>query len=557
MLALTVSVVAVLALAACSTGSASSGSGGAVRAGGSITVAVDEPLAGFNPLYTNDSETVLGQMLDQVWPHLFIVEPNLTQKLNTALLTSAKVVKTSPQTVIYRINPRATWSDGVPISAADFSYNWKALSGDPTYRDVGGARFQPYETAGYSQIKSVTGSGRGKVVTVVFRTPFSDWQSLFTPMIPAHIAEKVGFNQGFQNFGPAERVSGGPYEMQSYSPGQDLVEVRNPHYWGTPGKLDKIIFRFIVDDSAAPPAVQNGEVNVVNPTLASSSYYQAVKAVPSFKVSVRPSLAFQHLDFNEANPYLARHAIREAIAAGTDRADIVRRIADPMGIALSPLNNRIYMPTQPQYRDASGGRGAFNPGRARTLLRQAGMTMGADGYFHPRFGPEKGQDFSLTVTTTTGVPVRTQIEELFQAEMRTVGVKISVKNYPSNVMFGSIAPRGQFDIIEFAWAGSPFPSGNQSIYCSYSGGAACGENWDHSADSRVDALFDQALRATSPSRAAALYNRIDSVLWQDMATLPLFQQPELFGWSTSYGGVVPNTSDTGLLWNAGQWGLKA
>ena len=72
---------------------------------------------------------------------------------------------------------------------------------------------------------------------MVFATPFSDWKSLFgggTPMIPAHIAEKVGFNSGFQNFGPAVQVSGGPYEIQSYTQGEDLVEVPNPHYWGVP-----------------------------------------------------------------------------------------------------------------------------------------------------------------------------------------------------------------------------------------------------------------------------------------------------------------------------------
>ena len=84
-------------------------------------------------------------------------------------------------------------------------------------------------------------------------------------MIPAHIASKVGFNNGFQTFGPAVQVSGGPYEIQSYTQGQDLVEVRNPHYWGVPGKLSKIVFRFITDDTQIPPAMQNGEVNLANP----------------------------------------------------------------------------------------------------------------------------------------------------------------------------------------------------------------------------------------------------------------------------------------------------
>jgi hypothetical protein len=32
-------------------------------------------------------------------------------------------------------------------------------------------------------------------------------------------------------------------------------------------------------------------------------------------------------------------------------------------------------------------------------------------------------------------------------------------------LFGSIAPKGMFDIIEFAWVIAPFKSERQAIYC--------------------------------------------------------------------------------------------
>jgi len=40
-------------------------------------------------------------------------------------------------------------------------------------------------------------------------------------------------------------------------------------------------------------------------------------------------------------------------------------------------------------------------------------------------------------------------------------------------------------------------------------------------------------------------------------TLPLFQQPQLTTWTSTYGNVIPNTSSVGLTWNAQTWGLKA
>ncbi len=528
-----------------------------MKSGGTLTYALDEDIAGFNILQADDDEFVLQEILDQVWPSVYIVQPNLSLALDTNVVTSATVTNQNPQTIVYDINPKATWSDGTPISAQDFIYNWQSQSGNPKYTDVGGKAFLPASTAGYSQIKSVTGSNNGKTVTVVFSKPFGDWKSLFAPMIPAHIAQKVGFNSGFQNFGPSVQVSGGPYEIQSYTQGEDLVEVPNPHYWGVAGKLGKLVFRFITDDSQIPPAIQSGEVNLANPALASVAFNDAVKSISNTTTSVIPGLEFQHIDFNEANPYLALANVRHAIAYGTNRAQMVQRIVGPLTSAIQPLENRIFMPTQPQYSNTSGGYGAYNPSMAKTLLSQSNMTLGSDGYFHPNFGPDKGKDLTLSISTTSGVPVRAEIEQLFQASMKAIGIKINIQNYNANTLFGTVGPKSEFDIIEFAWVSTPFASGNQPIYCSYTNASVCGENWDHYANSQVDSLFDQALSTVNDHDAAVLYNQIDTILWKDMVTLPLFQQPDLYSWSNTYGNIIPNPSNIGVPWNAQVWGLKA
>jgi len=558
-LALTAAAAASLLLAACggsSTAPNSSASGG-VKSGGTATFALDEDVAGFNILQADDSEFVLQEINDQIWPQIFITPPNLTPTLDTNVVTSATVTNTSPQTVVYKINPKAVWSDGTPMNAADFIYTWQADSGNPKYKDVGGAAYLAASSAGYNDIKTVTSSNGGKTATVVFSAPYGDWRSLFSPMMPAHIAEKVGFNNGFQTFGPAVQVSGGPYMIQSYTKGEDLVEVRNPKWWGTPGKLSKIVFRFILDDSQQPPAVQNGEADMVNPLAASLAYYDSVKNIPGFTTKVDPGLEFQHMDFNESNPYLANVNVRQAIAYGTNRQQMITRIISPLDPSIKPLENRLWMPTQPAYQDTSGGLGAYDPAKAKALLTAAGMTMGSDGYFHPSTGPEKGQDLSLSISSTTGNEVRAQIEQLFQANMKSIGIKLIIKNYDASTLFGTVLPKGEFDISEFAWVLTPFDSSNQPIYCSYTNASVCGENWDHYANPTVDALLSQASATINTTKAAALYNQVDTILWKDMVTLPLFQAPQLFGWSTKLGNVIPNTSSVGIPWNAEDWGTKA
>ena len=141
--------------------------------------------------------------------------------------------------------------------------------------------------------------------------------------------------------------------------------------------------------------------------------------------------------------------------------------------------------------------------------------------------------------------------------MKAIGVKINIQNYPAATLFGTVLPKGEFDITEFAWVLTPFASANQSIYCSYTNASLCGANWDHYANKQVDTLFDQALSTLNATQAASLYNQIDGILWKDMVTLPLFQNPDVYGWSTKYANIVPNPSAVGISWNANAWGLKA
>ena len=191
-----------LALAACggggssssnnngTTGATTSSVGGStklisVKSGGSLTFALDEDLAGFNVLNLAQNEFVLQEILDPVWPSVFITPPSLKPQPDSNLVSSVKLTKKNPQTVVYKINPKAKWSDGVPINADDFIYNWQAQSGSAKFTDKGGKPFEPASTSGYNQIKSVTGANGGKTVTVVFSKPYGDWKALFSPLIPA------------------------------------------------------------------------------------------------------------------------------------------------------------------------------------------------------------------------------------------------------------------------------------------------------------------------------------------------------------------------------------
>jgi peptide/nickel transport system substrate-binding protein len=539
--------------------------------GGTATMALDETLAGFNINTSAAAEFVLQEIMNMVWPQAFIVNAKLQPVLNTQLLTSAAQTSTSPQTIVYKLNPKAVWSDGTPMTADDFIYFWQAQSGNSAYTDVGGKPYDDASTSGYNQIASVVGSDpangaacapgttadrnvglcpNGDTITVTFKPSYADWKALFGDIVPAHIARTVGWNTGFA--GPAQTISGSWYSITSYNENQSLVLTRNPKYWGTPGKLDKIVFQFFSDDTQLVPALQNKEVNVINPSTVNLSIVQTADQVAGTTKATLPGLEFEHFDFNQSDPYLAKLAVRDAIAYGVNRQTIINRTVGEIAKGIKPLGSRMYVASQSQYKATNF---PFSDSKAVADLKSLGFKK-VGSYFEPNYGPQKGQPLTFTIQSTSGNTIRASTEELFQAQMKAIGIKINIQNYDASTFFGTNLPMGEYQIGEFAWVTTPFVSGNESIYCSYTNTQNCGENWTHSSEPAVNKLMASGAAASSSTTEASDYNKADALLWKNMVTLPLYQKPQFFAWSNNLKGVVPNTSSTGVTWNANDWYLS-
>jgi peptide/nickel transport system substrate-binding protein len=123
-----------LGLLASACGGNAGGSGTQVTyvgvAGGAISYGMTESVSGCNPNTVEGNTPGTLTVLGAVLPSSFVVGANGTPQANLEL-TQAEVVNLNPQTVVYTLNPKAEWSDGAPISAADFKYAWEQQRGDP------------------------------------------------------------------------------------------------------------------------------------------------------------------------------------------------------------------------------------------------------------------------------------------------------------------------------------------------------------------------------------------------------------------------------------------
>ncbi len=82
------------------------------------------------------------------------------------------------------------------------------------------------------------------------------------------------------------------------------------------------------------------------------------------------------------------------------------------------------------------------------------------------------------------------------------------------------------------------------------------QDWTGYSSSQFDQLVDTASQQLNPNTAAGYYTQADTMLWDDMVSLPLFAEPTAVVWSRKIGGVMPMPRSDSLLWFAQLWAVR-
>jgi peptide/nickel transport system substrate-binding protein len=550
--------------------------------GGTVTVAVASLPTQFNPWTPAGSNPVTEMVMEQVWPQAFVTGPRMVVHAYPGLVVSAELTGLNPQTVVYTLAKGARWSDGVPITAADFAYNWKMLL------RLGPRLPSTFPLAGYEDITSVTGSNGGAVVTVTFAKPYADWMALFSDLVPAHIAERYGWEKAFAGAPLGHLVSGGPFVITTIIPGRELVLTRNPLFWGKPAHLAHIVFEVIPTRSATLRALADGAVDIaeVSPGSAVTNLVNE-----SDDLVARHSLTetLWQLAFNCADAVTGQVVVREAIAKAIARSQL---LADSVGLLTADAwtsGNRIYAARQPGEASNDSAYLAANTAEADELLAQVGYTLNADGLAVTT----SGTPLVLALTGPSGDPAITAAENEIQAELLAAGIELRIHNVPLDELLASVLPQGRYELAIVPYLESAFPSTMAPLYTDPVGPTPVtptGTSTSTSApavatvpstyiagtesepgavvagavtrdvlgynDPTVDELFAEAQSQLNASANAGLYNEIDTLMWQDLPTLPLFQEPATLVQRIAVVNVSDTSTWAGPMWDAEDWAIQ-
>src|SRR5581483_6815243 len=267
-------------------------------------------------------------------PELFFYDAEAVPSINKAYLDSAELTARDPkQVVTYKINPKATWSDGTPLTEADFEAQWKADNGT-------GKDYRISSANGYENIESVAKGADDREVVVTFGRPYADWKGLFSPLYPAATNnDPKTFNEGWIGQMPA---TAGPFKFAGVDEtAKTLTIVRDDKWWGDRPKLDRIVFRAIPGDGQID-ALINGEIDFMDVGPDANKLRRATDA-SGIRIHRAGGPQFRHITINGSGEILKDQKVRQALGMAINRDQIAKSLLGPLGVEAKPLQNHIFM----------------------------------------------------------------------------------------------------------------------------------------------------------------------------------------------------------------------
>jgi peptide/nickel transport system substrate-binding protein len=439
-------------------------------------------------------------------------------------------------TYTIHLKPNLEWSDGQPLTSADVAFTanlWKNKN------------YAAMSKVGYTDIASVD---TPNATTVVFHLkkvfpPFLNaWANYYAP-VPKHILAGVDPSKvGVGAFLHDPKAYSGPFMLKQWVSGDHITEVKNPHYFrsGYP-YLNGIVFKIVPDQNTQILALQAHEADIGY--FLPITQYNQLKNMPGFKLtmgSVPPG--WEAIWLNETNPILKSVQVRQALAYGLNRQQMVTNVWHGMAKLIAngqPQGDVSYDPNTKPF--------PYDPEKAASLLKQAGWTKGSDGFLH-----KNGKLFELTYSTTANNPWRAQDEQIVQADWGKLGVKVKIVNYPASTYFGQIVPGGKADAMEFEELNLPAPGLYLPNIFECDKAPPNGQNYTHFCSTQVDSLLKKALTTVDTSKRIALYQQAGQVIAKDAPMVFLYQPPNLALNSTRLHNYNQNNFayDT---WNAWEW----
>ena len=460
-----------------------------------------DPAIGYDPFSWTGEHAIFSSLLDYA---------AATGRAGTRLVpgVAASMPRVTNGGRIYTIHlrPRVFFAPPVrrEVTAADFKYSIERALAKRTAGPM-------YQSPFFSPISGVTAFWSGKAAhirgihvlnryTIQFRldTPDLAFENILALPFADAVPREVVARYGNKHFGD-HAVGTGPYVLQSWHHGRQMVLVGNPLYFrpGLP-HVPRVVIQFNVDDHLQILRAERNQLDLPG-NLVTSADYLALRTGQYRKQLVSlPDIGVWYLAMNtQMAPFKNNVTLRRAFNMAIDRTRLIRFVngrAVPMYGILPPT-----MPgANPAFRYYK-----YDPASAAKLVRQAG------------YAPGKLQ---LTMLYISG-PDTDKVADSIRSDLAGIGVKVTLKGVSADTAYGTVYTPGKTAFTLFHW-GQDYPDPSDFfdpiLSCNASSNAA------QFCDPAVDRMGNHARADTNPAHRYSTYRKMELAVMAQAPWVPLY-----------------------------------
>lgn len=428
-------------------------------------------------------------------------------------------------TYTFRLEENVKWHDGEPFTAEDVKFTIEAIM-DPENGSENAPNFEDVEEI--SILDEHTISFRLSAPNVAFL----DYMTM--AILPKHLLEGEDMQSSAFFRAP---VGTGPYKLAGWDEGQAITLERNADYFKGAARIEKIVFKIVPDDNAKALQMQSGELTLAHLTPKDTENFLGKEGYDVYEMKTSD---YRGILFNFQNPYWTENRdLIPAVCCAIDRQAILDAVVLGRGVtAYGPLQRNIYNNEDVERYD-------YDPGRARSILEDAGCVMGENGFYE-----RNSQEVGFVISVGAGDQVRLDMAQAAAQQLREVGVNCTVE-VPAKVDWS-----GQMAYL-IGW-GSPFDADDHTYKVF---GTGKGANYSGYSNPLVDQYLAEARQSDDPAVRKEAYANFQTALAEDPAFAFICYVDADYVASAALKGITPDTvlghHGVGIFWNVTEWTLEA
>lgn len=478
------------------------------------------PTGVFNPLL-NDT-TYDDAVIDLTYNSLLSFDKNLNPKPE---LAKSYEISDDNLSITFKLNDNIKWSDGKTLTVNDVAFTFTSLA-DKGYtgskygyvEKLKGAK--DYHEGSVDKIEGIEVIDKN-TIKFTFAEPYSPGLTNLGSIgiIPKHIWGEVPIAQWKDKKDLLTKPVGtGPYEVVSFTEGQDVQLKRNDNYFDGDVKTEKFILKVTNEDTATGELL-NGTVDVID---ASNLKNKDIKELESegMDVTSYDSNLVQYMGFNLRDKKFQDKNLRQAFMYALDRNAMVDKLLEGNGqVVDTPM-----LPSSWSYPDKSTlNNYKYSKDKAKELLKQAGYE---DRDNNGIVEDKDGKELVVKLTYPTGNKLREQTAPIIQANLKDIGVKMELENMEFTALMDKVVANHDFELYlmgnNLSLDPDPKPYWHSTSASDEKGNSA----WNISSfkNEKADQLIEQGISVSDQKQRKEIYSQFGKLLNDEVPWAYLYSQ---------------------------------